>query len=142
MTQKDEKTSEEIVFKPKYPARIMLTVYLYPIGVLICIFFIYMALASQKIFPYGIYALIFGFTTLSMPRILFREIRFGDVITVKRYYLQSQVYQYEDVIEFTPRMLLIHRGAIPLSNVENRSELEKIIKRLAARHKIKLKKPA
>jgi len=32
------------------------------------------------------------------------------------------------------------RGGIPLTNVENRSEFEKIIRRLVAQRKIKLRK--
>jgi hypothetical protein len=131
---------EEIIFKPQYPMRIRISVYLYPIGVVACIFFILMAVASRSIFPYVIYAIIFGFTILSMPMIIFREVKFGDVITLKRYFLPRRIIQYDDVVDFTQRGLVARRGGIPLANVQNRSEFEKIIKRLADQHKIALKK--
>jgi len=129
---------DELVFKPVYPARVRFTVYLYPIGVLACIFFIFLAISSRSIFPNLIYAFIFGFTTLSMPMILFREVRFGDVITLKRYFLPSRIIRYEDVTALTPRGLVAKRGGIPLSNVLNRAEFEKMIKKLASQHKMKL----
>jgi hypothetical protein len=131
---------EDIVFKPQYPLRIRMTVVLYPIGVIACIFFIFMALASRSIFPYVIYAIIFGFTVLSMPMIIFREARFGEVIILKRYFLPRRIIHYEDVVDFTLRGLVAKHGGIPLANVQNRSEFEKIIKRLVAQHKIKIKK--
>jgi hypothetical protein len=131
---------EELVFKPQYPLRIRMSVYLYPIGVIACIFFILMAFASQKLFPYLLYAFIFAFTIFSMPMIIFREVRFGEAITIKRYFLPRRIIHYEDVVDLTPRGLVAKRGGIPLVNVQNRSEFEKIIKRLVAQHKIKLKK--
>ena len=132
--------NEELVFKPQYPARIRLSVVLYPIGVIACIFFIFMAIASSKIFPYIIYAFIFGFTVLSMPMIIFREARFGEDIIIRRYFLPRRIIHYEDVVDLTPRGLVAKRGGIPLANVQNRSEFDKIINRLVAQHKIKLKK--
>ncbi len=140
MTTSKKPLGEEIVFKPQYPTRIRLTVVLYPIGVLACIFFIFMALASRSIFPYIIYAIIFGFTVLSMPMIIFREARFGDQITLKRYFMPRRIIHYEDVVDLTPRGLVAKHGGIPLANVQNRSEFEKIIRKLAAQRKITLKK--
>jgi hypothetical protein len=132
--------SQEIVFKPHYPLRIRMTVYLYPIGVLAFIFFSYMAIVSRSIIPYAIYAFIFAFTIFSMAMILFREARFGEHITLKRYFLPNRIIRYEDVVDFNLRGLVARRGGIPLANVENRAEFEKIIKRLISLHKIKLKK--
>jgi hypothetical protein len=140
MASSNSTTREELVFKPQYPFRIRLSVYLYPIGVIACIFFIYMAVASRSIFPYIIYAFIFGFTILSMPMIIFREVRFGEKIIIKRYFLPHRIIQYEDVVDLTLRGLVAKHGGLPLANVQNRAEFEKIIKRLAAQHKIKLKK--
>jgi len=133
-------SQEEIIFKPQYPMRIRMSVYLYPIGVLACLYFIYMAVLSRSIFPNIIFAFIFGFTILSMPMIIFREVRFGDAIRIKRYFLPPRKINYEDVTDFTLRGLVAKHGGIPMANVQNRSEFEKIIKRLAAQHKIKLKK--
>ena len=131
---------EDLVFKPQYPMRIRMSVFLYPIGVIACIFFIFMAVISRSIFPYIIYAIIFGFTVLSMPMIIFREVRFGEVITLKRYFLPRRIIHYEDVVDLTLRGLVAKHGGIPLANVQNRPEFEKIIKRLVAQHKINLKK--
>jgi hypothetical protein len=140
MSSTNSTTREEIVFKPQYPLRIRLSVYLYPIGAIACIFFIFMAVSSRSIFPYIIYAFIFGFTILSMPMIIFREARFGEAITIKRYFLPPRIIQYDNVVDLTTRGLVAKRGGIPLANVQNRAEFEKIIKRLVAQRKIKLKK--
>ena len=140
MTATNHIATEEIVFKPNYPMRILLSVYMYPVGVVACIVFIYLAIVSRSIFPNIIFALVIAFTLFSMPMILFREVRFGEVITVKRYFRPRRIIRYEDVVELTHRGLVANRGGIPLANVQNRSEFEKIIKRLASQHKIKLKK--
>ena len=140
MASTNDSTREENVFKPHYPLRIRMSVILYPIGVVACIFFIYMAIASHAIIPYAIYAIIFGFTVLSMPMIIFREVRFGETIILKRYFLPPRIIQYEDVTEFTLRGLVAKHGGTPLSNVQNRGEFEEIIRRLIARHKITLQK--
>lgn len=131
----------EITFKPKYPGRIMLTVYLYPLGVIICVLSIYMALVTHRIFPYGIVALIFGFTITSMPLILFREIKFiEDRFIVKRYFLPRKTILYQDTIGLTPRGVIAKRGGIPLANVQNRKEFDRIIHRLISSNKLKLEK--
>jgi hypothetical protein len=140
MASSTEKLNEEIIFKPQYPLRIRMSVVLYPIGVLACIFFIFMAFVSRSVFPYVIYAIIFGFTVMSMPMIIFREARFGEVITIKRYFLPPRIIHYEDVVDFNPRGLVAKRGGLPLVNIQNRLEFEKIIKRLVAQHRITLKK--
>ncbi len=138
MAPTDDPSKEELIFKPVYPARVRFTIFLYPVGIIACLFFIFMAIASRSVFPNIIYAFVFGFTTLSMPMVLFREVRFGDVITLKRYFLPRRIIHYEDVTALTPRGLVAKRGGIPLSNVLNRAEFEKIVKKLASRHKIKL----
>ena len=138
MNPSNKGTMDETVFKPQYPLRIRMSVYLYPIGLIACIYFIFMAF--RAIFPNIIFAFIFGFTILSMPMIIFREVRFGERITINRYFLPHRIIQYEDVVDFTLRGLVAKHGGIPLANVQNRAEFEKIIKRLVAQHKIRLKK--
>jgi hypothetical protein len=132
-------TRDEFIFKPRYPLRIRLSVYLYPIGIIACFFFIFMAFTSRSIFPYAIYAVIFGFTVLSMPMIIFREVRFGQAIKVKRYFMPARTIQYADITDFNLRGLVARHGGLPLVNLQNRAEFEKIIKKLVAQHKIKLK---
>jgi hypothetical protein len=99
-----------------------------------------MTIASHAVFPYAIYAIIFGFTVLSMPMIIFREVKFGETIILKRYFLPPRIIHYEDVTDFTLRGLVAKHGGIPFANVQNRGEFEKIIRRLVARHKITLQK--
>jgi hypothetical protein len=133
-------SQQEIIFKPQYPLRIRLSVYLYPVGVLACLYFIFMAVVSRSIFPNIIFAFIFGFTVLSMPMIIFREISFGDEIRIKRYLLPARKIQYQDVTALTLRGLVAIHGGLPLSSVQNRPEFDRIIKRLSLQHKINLKK--
>jgi hypothetical protein len=75
-----------------------------------------------------------------MPMIIFREVRFGKAITLKRYFLPPRIIQYEDVTDFSLRGLVARHGGIPLANLQNRADFEKIIKRLVAQHKMQLKK--
>jgi hypothetical protein len=133
-------TQKEIIFKPQYPLRVRMSIFLYPIGVIACIFFIVMAITSRSIFPYIIYAFIFGFTVVSMPLIIFREARFGEAIIVRRYFLPPRTILYEDVVDLNQRGLVAKRGGVPLASVQNRAEFEKIIQKLVAQHKVKLKK--
>ena len=140
LSSTDNSTRAEIVFKPRYPFRIRMSVYLYPIGVIACIFFVVMAIISRSVFPYVIYAIIFGFTVLSMPMIIFREVRFGEAIILKRYFLPPRIIQYDDVTEISPRGLVARHGGIPLANLQNRAEFDKVVKRLVAQHRLNLKK--
>lgn len=140
MAPSNDPSREELVFKPQYPLRLRMTVYLYPIGALACIFFIFMAISSRSIFPNILFAFIFGFTSFSMPMIIFREVRSGEVITMKRYFLPRRIIAYEDVVDFIPRGLVVKHGGIPLANIQNRADFEKIIHRLVVQQKIKLKK--
>lgn len=141
MSSQKKSSDKEMVFKPKYPARIMLTVYLYPLGMVIFFLFIYMAVTSHRIFPYGLFALVFGFTLASMPLILFREIHFfDDRLILKRYFFPARTILYQDIINLTSRGLVARRGGVPLVNVQNRKEFEKTIHRLVARQKIILVK--
>jgi hypothetical protein len=140
MAQPTQNTNDELVFKPVYPGRIRFTLYLYPLGILACISFIFMAIYSRTVFPNLIYAFIFGFTLLTVPMILFREVRFGEVITLKSWFRPRRIIRYEDVVSLTPRGLVAKHGGIPLVNVQNRAEFEKIIRKLANQRKIKLTK--
>jgi hypothetical protein len=135
---RDPSSKDELVFKPEYPTRIRVSVYLFPIGMLACVFFIWSMIISASIFPNLIFALIFGVTSMSMPLILFREVRFGEVIVVRRYYLPKLVIRYTDVVELTARGLRAKHGGIPLANVQNRKEFEKIFHQLVRQKKIVL----
>jgi|WetSurMetagenome_2_1015567.scaffolds.fasta_scaffold220441_2 hypothetical protein len=138
MAQTNSSIPEDLVFKPQYPPRIRFSVFLYPVGILSCVFFIIMAAVSSRIFPYLLYAFIFAFTIFSMPMIIFREVRFEDRIILKRYFFPRRIIRYEDVVDLTPRGLVARRGGIPLTNVINRADFDKIIRKLVSQHKIKL----
>lgn len=141
MDQSEHGASEEMVFKPAYPARVKLSIFLYPVGIIFILVFIFMAAFTQRLMPYLIFAFVIAFTTLSMPVILFREVRFEDErIVLKRYYLPRRVVRYEDVIDLSQRGLVAKHGGIPLANVQNRAEFEKIIRKLVNQKKIKLLK--
>jgi hypothetical protein len=140
LMSKNQSTKEEIIFKPRYPFRVRLTVYLAPLGLLACVFFTWLALITGRLFPNLLFAFIFGFTTISMPMIIFREARFGEAIVVKRYFLPRIIIQYKDVTGWGPRGLSARHGGIPLANVQNSKEFEAIIQRLAAQRKINLSK--
>jgi len=75
-----------------------------------------------------------------MSVVIFREVRFGRQTIVKRYFLPPSRIDYEDVTDLTPRSLVALHGGIPLVNVQNGAEFDKIIKRLATQQKIKLNK--
>jgi hypothetical protein len=137
---RDKILKEEIVFKPQYPARVRLSIYLAPFGLLACILFAWLAITTGKFFPDAVIAFIFGITTLSMPTILFREARFGQAIVVKRYFLPRVTIQYKDVTGWGPRGLRARRGGIPLANVQNSREFEAILQRLVAQRKIRLER--
>jgi alkanesulfonate monooxygenase SsuD/methylene tetrahydromethanopterin reductase-like flavin-dependent oxidoreductase (luciferase family) len=81
-----------------------------------------------------------GFTLLTVPMILFREVRFGEVITLKSWFRPRRTIRYEDVVSLTERGLVAKHGGIPLVNVQNRAEFEKIIRKLANQKRIKLVK--
>ena len=56
------------------------------------------------------------------------------------YIYPTRTVQYDDVTDFTVRGLVAKHGGIPLANLKNRADFEKIIKRLVAQNKIHLKK--
>ena len=64
---KDGYYQQELVFKPKYPAWVYLSVFLFEVGLLACTLYLWPTLATGRIFPYGLFALIFVGTSLSMP---------------------------------------------------------------------------
>ena len=84
MSSTSNSTREEIVFKPRDPLRIRLSVYLYPIGIAARVFFIILAIISRYVYPNAIYALIFAFTVFSLPMFVFRESCFGEANPIKR----------------------------------------------------------
>ncbi len=141
MDQSEHGASEEMVFKPAYPARVKLSIILYPVGILAILAFIFLAVVSQKPLPYLIFAFVIAFTSFSMPVILFREVRFGEEqIVLKRYFLPRRIIHYKDVIDLSQRGLVAKHGGIPLANLQNRAEFEKIIRRLVNQKKIRLMK--
>ncbi|MBK8780313.1 MAG: hypothetical protein IPO22_00590 [Anaerolineales bacterium] len=80
--------------------------------------------------------------TFSLPFRVFREIRFGERIVVKRYLLPDLVIEYKDIIAFDKLRLDASNKGISLYMINHDSfeEVEEIIHSLMSARKIKLKK--
>ena len=79
---------------------------------------------------------------ISLPFRVFREARFGDKITVKRYILPDIVIEYKDIIAFDELRLDTANKGISLYIIKHDSldEFEKIIHNLMSAGKTRLKK--
>ena len=77
-----------------------------------------------------------------MPFRVFREVRFGDRIIVKRYLLPDLAMEYKDIAAFDRMRLDTKSRGISLYmiNQDSLEEFEKIIHSLMSARKIKLKK--
>jgi hypothetical protein len=92
--------------------------------------------------PEGFLAIVFGIMTISLPFRVFREVRFGEQIIVKRYLLPDLVMEYKDIIAYDNlRFDTAHKGiSLYMINYDSHQEFDKIILRLMSARKIKLKK--
>jgi len=114
---------------------------LYPIWVGLTVYFLYQWYVTHLFNPQGFLAIIFGLMSFSLPFRVFREVRFGDKITVKRYLLPDVVIEYTDIVAFDKMRLDARNKGISLYMI-NRDSLEgfeKIMHNLMNSRKIKLK---
>ncbi len=134
--------SPEIVFKPKYNGSMRFAMYLYPVWAGLFIYFGYQFAVTRSFNPQGFLAVIFGLMTVSLPLRVFRELRFADQITVKRYLLPDFTIEYKDILEFNTAELKGRKAGISLMmmNQDNFHQLEDILQKRLAERKIKLKK--
>jgi len=115
---------------------------LYPVWLGLFGYFLYQAILTRSYNPQGFLAVIFGIMTISLPFRVFREVRFGENITVKRYLLPDLVIEYKDVTSFDKMSLSTPRAGISIYMLTPHSldEFEGIIHSLMSTRKIKLKK--
>jgi hypothetical protein len=115
---------------------------MYPVWVGLFLYFLYQAIVIHSYNPQGFLAVIFGLMTISLPFRVFREVRFGESITVKRYLLPDLVIDYKDITSFDKMSLSTpNKGiSIYMLNDDSREEFERIVSHLMSTRKIKLKK--
>lgn len=135
-------TRPEILYKPKYNGSMRFAMFLYPVWAGLFAYFLYQALVTRSYNPQGFLAAIFGLMTISLPFRVFREIRFGEHITVKRYLLPDLVIEYTDITSFDKMSLSTPRAGISIYMLTPSSldEFERIVHSLMSARKIKLKK--
>jgi len=135
-------TKSEIIYKPKYTGSMRFAMILYPVWLGLFGYFLYQAIMTRSYNPQGFLAMIFGFMTISLPFRVFREVRFGDNIIVKRYLLPDQVIEYGDITSFDKMSLSTPKKGISIYMLTPGSldEFERIIHTLMSTRKIKLKK--
>ena len=132
----------ETIYKPKYNGSMRFAMILYPVWVGLTIYFGYEFILTNSYSPQGLLAVIFGLMTFSLPFRVFREIRFGEKITVKRYLLPELTMEYKEITAFDKLRLDTPKTGVSLYMIHYNSfeELEKIIHSLMSARKIRLKK--
>src|SRR5678815_3058252 len=93
-------TKSETIYKPKYNGSMRFAMILYPVWLGLFLYFLYQVIMTRSYNPQGFLAVIFGIMTISLPFRVFREVRFGENIIVKRYLLPDLVIEYKDITSF------------------------------------------
>jgi hypothetical protein len=132
----------ETIYKPKYNGSMRFAMLLYPVWVVLTIYFIYQWYVTHSFNPQGFLAIVFGIMAGSLPFRVFREVHFGKKITVKRYLLPDLIVEYKDIIAYDKMRLDTPAKGISLYMINHDSleEFERIIHGLMSARKIKLKK--
>lgn len=132
----------EIIFKPRYSGRAAFSLYLWPISAIGFVFFTIDMIRTGAFYTEGLLALMFAMATFSPLFMYFREIRFAEVITVKRYFLPDVIIRYDEIISFQYFSLRTATKRVSLSTLHPKSfeELDGIVNRLIDKGRIKLKK--
>jgi len=133
----------ETVYKPKYTGMMKFAMYLYPVWVGLTVFSAYQWSTTGSFNPQGLLTFIFGIMAASLPFRVFREARFGDNITVKRYLLPDLNIEYKDIIIYDNKLRLDTKNkgiSLYMITPDSLEEFDKIIQRLMSARKIKLKK--
>jgi len=135
-------TKPETIYKPKYNGSMRFSIILYPVWVVLFGYFLYQTIVTRSYNPQGFLAVIFGMMSITLPFRVFREVRFGDRITVKRYLLPDVIIEYKDITSFDKLSLSTPKKGISLYmiNYNSLEEFEKIVHSLMSAKKIKLKK--
>ena len=117
--------------------------YLYPVWVGLTIYSAYQWYMTGSFNPQGLLTVIFGLMAASLPFRVFREARFSDHITVKRYLLPDLIIEYKDIIAYDNKLRLDTRNkgiSLYMITPDSLDEFDKIIQRLMSARKIKLTK--
>jgi hypothetical protein len=133
----------ETIYKPKYNGSMKFAMLLYPVWVGLFLYFLYAwGVLRQSFNPQGFLAVVFGLMAISLPFRVFREMRFGEQIVVKRYILPDLVMEYKDIISYDYMHLDTKNKGVSLYMITRGSyeELDLIIQRLMSTRKIKLMK--
>src|SRR5512141_2685512 len=135
-------TKPETVYKPKYNGSMRFAMLLYPVWVALTIYFLDQWIVTRSFSPQGFLAIVFGIMAVSLPFRVFREARFGERITVKRYFLPDLIIEYKDITAFDRMRLDTPNKGISLYMINHDSleEFERIIHGLMSARKIRLKK--
>ena len=135
-------TKSETIYKPKYNGSMRFAMILYPVWLGLFGYFLYQAIVTRSYNPQGFLAVLFGIMTISLPFRVFREVRFGDNIRVKRYLLPDLVIEYKDITSFDKMSLSTPKTGISIYMLMPNSldEFKRIVHSLMSTRKIKLKK--
>lgn len=132
----------ETIYKPKYNGSMRFAMILFPVWTGLFFYFLYQLIVTRSYSPQGLLTVIFGIMAFSLPFRVFREARFGEKITVKRYLLPDLVIEYKDIIAFDKlRLDTANKGiSLYMINHDSFEEFEHIIHGLMSTRKIKMKK--
>ncbi len=132
----------ETIYEPKYNGSMRFAMLFYPVLVGLFLYFLYQTILTHSYNPQGFLAVVFGLMVVSLPFHVFREVRFGDRITVKRYLLPDVMIEYKDIDHFDKLSLSAPNKGISLYMLhpDSLAEFEKIVHNLMSARKIKLRK--
>jgi hypothetical protein len=132
----------ELVFKPKYNGSMRFAMLLWPVWVALFFYFLYQGILQINLYLDAFLAFVFGSMAVTLPFRVFREVRFGDQIVVKRYLQPDLIIKYEDVTRYSANGLWAKSGNISLQmmNFNSAQEFGKIIQKLISEKSIRLKK--
>lgn len=136
-------TRPEIVYEPKYIDTMEFALALYPVWVVLTVYFTYQWYLTGPFDLQGFLAVVFGLMAVGLPFRVFREARFGDHIAVNRYLLPDLTIEYKDIIAYEKKLRLDARNkgiSLYMITPDSHDEFEKIVQRLMSAREIKLKK--
>jgi len=134
---------KEIIYKPRYIGTMKIALWLYPAWFVLTVYFAYQWILTGSFNPQGFLAVVFGLMAASLPFRVFREARFSERITVKRYLLPDLVIEYRDIIAYEKKLRLDAKNkgiSLYMITPDALDEFEHIIRGLISAGKIKLKK--
>jgi hypothetical protein len=126
---------KDIVFKPKYPLRLMLGMaFIFPLEA----FMIWSLFSKQDISFNSISGpIFFGVLIFLMPVVFIRRIVFGgQSFTIEKYLLPAKTIDYSDVVDIGNTIITTRQGNIPMQAMENSQALKDLLMKLLSDGKI------